>query len=449
MFLYLSSNSACSPQYLACLILYIIISIIVVYVLIVGYLKCKSPFWAKQPVFHLYDLSYWLRPPGIISLDMPVINKYVDLIHVNTFAVDDELKGNELKVCKFLKDNYIVKRESAKYAPTQNNILSYLTASNHAAYISLYQEPLITLSDATNTDDSIIAVVTARPLYIRLNKKKIMFSLYYVDNLCVHPGYRKKNIASTMIQTHYYNLRRQNPRIQTCLFKREGTLNAIVPLVVFNTYAISIKEIIGAGTGASTGAGTGASTGTGAGAGAITGTGAGAGTGTGTGAGAMPPSVKLIEIGATQLSLFVDFIKTRTKTFACVILPDVTNLMQLLKTDNIKIYALVDTLVDAGTIVACYVFRMTEYIYEGQKTAECIMMLSADTIMDLFSTGFALSCSKLALISIELILIEDTAHAHFITDKLASKCVFVSPTAFFLYNYACYSIKKSEFLIIY
>ena len=90
--------------------------------------------------------------------------------------------------------------------------------------------------------EEIAAVITARPLTITLGKQK-PFQIYYVDNLCVRPDYRKKGLAPEMIQTLYYNLRQNNKKIQTCLFKREGELNAIVPLTTFTTYLYEILEI--------------------------------------------------------------------------------------------------------------------------------------------------------------------------------------------------------------
>ena len=397
------------------LILSFIALLISLYLIITLYLKCKMPFWSKQPVFHMYNLLYWLRPPGIINTDLPLINKYVDLFHIKTFSLSELVEKRETlltSLCNFIKNNYIVsknnsvKHNDTRYTPTKNNIIDYLEASNHASYFSLYQLPklLLNKSEPEACIDDIVAVISARPLYIRLSNHKRSISIYYVDNLCVQPAYRKKNIASTMIQSHYYNLRQQNKNINVCLFKREGQLNAIVPLVVFNTYCISLHYITNVTI-------------------------------------QMPPSISFIEIGQPQLHLLVDFIKFKSNSFACVILPDVSSLANLIKTENIKVYALIEE----NTIIACYVFRLIELYYDGQKTVECICMLS-NCNPTIFCEGFALACKTLK--QVELVLIEDTAHAHMITDKIATY-KFISPTAFFLYNYACYSIKKNEFLIIY
>ena len=81
-----------------------------------------------------------------------------------------------------------------------------------------------------------------------------------------------------MIQTHYYNLRKHNKNINTCIFKREGDLNAIVPLVVFNTYCFRIKNIIENNIKHNIN---------------------------------LPLNISLLEIGVNQVYLITDFIKTQ------------------------------------------------------------------------------------------------------------------------------------------
>ena len=401
------------------------IIIIIIYLIIAVYLKCKMPFWSKQPVFHIYNLFYWLKPPGLISSDMPVISKYVDLFNIKTHKVGDEDERKVLftSICNFIKDNYVNDKKYTNYSPSQNEIIEYLQYSNHSSYFTIYQQPklLFNKNVPETVIDEIIGVISARPLYVRIQREKLMFPTYYVDNLCVQPVYRKKNIASSMIATHYYNLRKNNKSIQTCLFKREGELNAIVPLVTFNTYCIETSYFI---------------------------------------INVLEPSISLIEIGVEQMHLFVDFIKIHMGTFQCSILPDITNLTGLIKKGNIKVYCLVDSIgtsTSTGTgtgtgtsIIACYIFKISNTSYDGQKAIECISSISASHDNNMFITGFALSLQKMK--EAVLVLIEDTAHSNRLLqsiylDKHLIK--FISPTAFFFYNYACYSFKKNDLLIIY
>jgi hypothetical protein len=385
----------------------------------------------------MYNLWYWLKPPGLISPNLPLISKYVDLLNIKTHKVgdEDERKALITSICNFIKNNYIKDKKNTDYSPTPGEIMDYLQGSNHASYFTVYQESKLLFNKdvPATTIDEIIGVISARPLYVRINsnnlfkKKQIMFPIYYVDNLCILPTYRKKNIASSMIATHYYNLRKNNKLIQTCLFKREGKLNSIVPLVTFNTYGIQSSYFTNNLL-------------------------------------VLEPSISLIEIGLQQMHLFVDFIKIQMRTFRCSILPDITNLTGLIKQGHIKVYCLIDVSLSAASvsrasvsrasvsetnIISCYIFKISNISYDGEKSVECIATVSAcdNTI---FIKGFGMALQKLE--DVTLVLIEDTAHSNIIlsnTISIDAYIKFISPTAFFFYNYACYSFKKNEVLVIY
>lgn len=66
------------------MILYIIISFIMLCMLFFAFIKLKYPFWAIQPVFHFYDLYYWIINAGIIRPELPSKNKYTNFNKINT-----------------------------------------------------------------------------------------------------------------------------------------------------------------------------------------------------------------------------------------------------------------------------------------------------------------------------------------------------------------------------
>ena len=72
---------------------YLILSlffIIFVYLITYAYIKVTFKFWAYQPVFHVYNLYYWLFPPGIIEHHPPEKNKFVNLTNIKTITCDDD-----------------------------------------------------------------------------------------------------------------------------------------------------------------------------------------------------------------------------------------------------------------------------------------------------------------------------------------------------------------------
>ena len=66
------------------LLLYIIIALLLLYIFLVAYIKIKLRFWRTQPVFHIYNLSYWIKTPGIIEAGLPLTenNKYMNHINI-------------------------------------------------------------------------------------------------------------------------------------------------------------------------------------------------------------------------------------------------------------------------------------------------------------------------------------------------------------------------------
>ena len=80
---------------------------IIFILLLVLWIRWKHRFWLVQPVFHTYNLYYWLFPPGIIDQRLPRANKYFDSTHgfsefkaLEQYEVDnaiDLIKGHYLQ----------------------------------------------------------------------------------------------------------------------------------------------------------------------------------------------------------------------------------------------------------------------------------------------------------------------------------------------------------------
>lgn len=367
-------------------------------------------FWHTQPVFHIYNLKYWLKPPGFINMTPPPVNKFVNLsknkliIASASEAAAAPANTQISQLCKFISDYYI-SHESATYKPTEQDIMAYLECTNQPSYFNIYQEPAI-----LGQEQELVGVTSARLLNVSLKNKN--FGVYYVDNLCVKPGYRRKGIAPEMIQTFYYNVARTNKKVNAYLFKREGQLNAIVPLVYYATHVFDMTNYRAETL--------------------------------------LNTTLNLIEIGVSQLNIFVAFIKEQTLNFDCVILPDLSNVLNLLKLGKLKIYGILCE----GELIAAYVFRCLELYYADKKAIECITIIAAATHNDILIAGFNMCWLKLKeSTQCAIVFIEETAQSKVVITALtlnpSAAFSFKSPTAFFLYNYAAYSVKNTKTLLIY
>lgn len=393
---------------------------ILMYLSFTAYLKYKLKFWITQPVFHMYNLFYWIYPVGVIYPDIPTIqtitqkgaSKYLNVYHIKTHNVED-IKDTVLctHICNFIKTNYIFQgtnshRHSTKYLPSQKDIMEYYYSTNHPSFFSVYETPKILFEkgEAVTTIEELNGVISARALNITL-KNTPPFPTYYIDNLCIDPLQRKSGLAPQMIQTHCYNLRQNNKKIQTCLFKREGQLNALVPLVAFETYCFHIPQ----------------------------------------NAMAKATFNTVIEIGVPQLSLFHDFLQTQKQRFECAVFPDLSNLLNLIKKENLLLYGIINR---QGQLLASYIFRPLNLTYSGEKAIECINILIAEKNDDDINAVLNAVKKKSPF---ELLLIEDTADAKWSIESLIgsqASIQFKSPTAFFLYNYAIRPLAKSELALM-
>jgi hypothetical protein len=420
---------------------YILIGLIAFYVFLAAFIRLKMHFWHTQPVFHIYNLKYWLRPPGIINHEPPALNKFVNLSNNQMIEVANEVGPNEVdandvandidtssnslvrttsQISQFIRDYYVIHAD-AVYKPSKQDILAYLQCANQPAYFNIYKEDKMPFI----AEQEMLGVISARLLNVtlvkKINKNKhkspLNFPVYYIDNLCVKPGHRQKGIAPEMIQTLHYNISRANPKVNAYLFKREGKLNAIVPLVCYDTYAFDLThyqtDFI------------------------------------------LTAAMTIIEIGIAQLNLFVAFMKEQMPNFECIILPDISSVLNLIKLGKIKIYGILFQ----GELTAVYIFRVLELYYADKKAIECITILSkkntqSDIDNDILITGFTLSWAKIsAETGCSIVLIEETAHSKAVILALLENPLiplhFKSPTAFFLYNYATYSVKNTKALLFY
>ena len=58
------------------MILYALLGLVIFYLLFFAFIKIRFRFWSSQPVFHLYNLFYWLWPCGIIQHGQPPKTKF-------------------------------------------------------------------------------------------------------------------------------------------------------------------------------------------------------------------------------------------------------------------------------------------------------------------------------------------------------------------------------------
>ena len=400
------------------MILYILGVIVLCIILFFTYVRLKYKFWALQPVFHFYDLYYWFVNAGIIRHELPEKNIYTKLTKIKT-KVFEQIDTISLKyITTLIKLNYFVNKEN-KYSPKLENILPYFIGHNTSTYWSYYLEPELLIdhkNGKTIEENKIIGIITSRPLHVKINssRKDASFDVYYVDYLCVHKSWRKKNIASQLIQTHEYNQSYNNRKICVSLFKREEELTGIIPLTVYKTYCFSMKNWYQTEQ--------------------------------------LDARITLLTGDKQNIYYLYNFLNEILicNKWSIIIYPEISNIMELVMTKNL----FVKLLVIDGNIEAVYIFRKTcTFIEKDKEIISCIASINGYVLTNKeFVNGF-----NIALWSIvkenqnfHYLTIEDISDNTIIINNicLETRPIVISPMAYFFYNFAYSPFKSEKCLII-
>ena len=396
---------------------YIFLIIIVITIIILLYFRIKFRFWSKQPVFHIYDLWYYLFPCGIIEVELPSReDKYNNFKNIDTIKLDELSNINKEKFVSFIQTHFLRSRE-LNYRPKKENIFPYLTGlDGGSVFLSLYRKKHM-LMDTTlqkvKEDEKIIGTVLSYPVQIIFNNGNpdANMNVYYVDYLCVDKEHRKEGIAPELIQTHHYNQRTLNKNIQVSLFKREGNLTAIIPLCLYELcgfYIKKSKEFI------------------------------------------LPQDIKIIRINYKDLSYYNDFIKLNHSKFKIFISTSLANISELIKTENIYIYALIQK----DTILSLYFFKKqcTYLEEENEEIVTCYASMNCCKSEDIFKVGFQNALMNLIdnYPSYKLLIIENHSDNDILIDFYSkiNRLLFNIKSAYYFYNFAHHSYHSNDILIL-
>lgn len=399
------------------------VTFITVCILLVAYfvfktvMRIKHPFWARQPVCHVYDVGWWFSiwsNGQIIRPELPSqSSKYINFTNVqtNVISADEEEGSSEWQnaLIECVAANYLRETE-AVYEPDSAHIIPYLQHHNGGpCFVSQYGS------------HKCIGVMTSRPVTVMFMGKSTSqaISAYYVDFLCVAKGYRRKNVAPQIIQTHEYVQRHTVPDTAVSIFKREGELTGIVPLTVYSTKCFRILKNNDDGDWKQFAE-----------------------------SHVIREHVLRIDV-EKHAKLLHDVLNAQSTTdgkWDIVVHSSLSNLLWLIKTNNIMVYTF-------GEGQAWYFFRETQVRLRGMPMMCCFASVcSPDCSHSNFITGFYASLAQQHQGECYL-SIEDTAHNNIILKNLTNKTnnfelYATSPTAYFFYNYAHTPFNSNRALIL-
>ena len=363
-----------------------LILLIAIPLLVIGYFKLKQPFWSRQPVFHLYNLTYWIVPPGIIQHDNikkdsrffdPKIHHAFSHLHPET---------EQQKIVDFIKTNFVtINEDDVTYSPTYNSIFSYL---NTNSILSIKY-------DNYDEKNKIIGCISGRPIVCYFKNIKNTMHANYVDYLCVHKNERRQGIAPKLIYSHYHH-QREKTGYKICLFKKEGILTSIIPLCTYFTYGFYISHY--------------------------------------------KPSKMINVIKIKNIKILYDNLMLLKQKFDCVIIPNVNDFISI---NDIHIYGIVSM----QQIYCLFFFRNTFSKINGINTVECFASIN-NIDKDSFYQSF-LGCIVTHFID-KILIIEDISDNTILVNNLKKDLnfKFKSPTGYYFYNYGVKPILPNNLFIV-
>jgi len=212
------------------LVYYFFISIVsVVIVGVLSYrLLYRTGFWGKQPVKRKYDFIDRYRSRGVINVDLPVWNKYCNEKNVTiTDKADETVLARVAKLTTHNKslDNGLVKHI------TSDGLMTTFNGFQNPVYISFFSK-----------DTLDYGCLTSRPVKIRIERKTeqaYLFDFFHIDSSL---GTIQDEVETSLIQTHEFYQRSNNPDINVSVFFRKNKLKQVEELCAFDvlTYEIDL-----------------------------------------------------------------------------------------------------------------------------------------------------------------------------------------------------------------
>jgi hypothetical protein len=385
-------------------ILIILISIIILFYI---YIRLKHRFWCIQPVFHIYDIHYWFRNGGIIRKELPEKNRYTNFKDISFFTFN-KINDKQLKEFIFLIQNNYLKNKENHFHPKKENIIPYF--KNHFAdcYFTFYYKDIL-LEDIKSLDiipdKKLIGVITSRPLHVIIQNK--LLDVYYVDYLCVDKSYRKKNIAPELIQTHEYLQSHNNKKIGISIFKREDNLTGIIPICVYKTYCFNMQNWYNPLN-----------------------------------------NINLLKGDGNNIYYLYNFINENKKKWDIQVLCELSNLIELIRSNNIHIYMIILE----KEIKAAYFYRkVCTSITKGKEVVSCFASIKGEIEEENFIQGFKIGLSKIVKKhNFSYLCVEDISDNNIIIKNLLIKNnpTSIHPTAYFFYNFAYQTFSSNKVLMI-
>ena len=286
------------PYYL----LYTLISITFLFFI---YIKLRYRFWSSQPVFHTYNLKQWMLPSGIIQSKLPQKQKKFYDWKINTDNFQEIPTEKKALMCYFINKNL-----------SNTQLLSSFERGYNRCYVSfLHSHMTIPLNDGSvHQTKKLHSCMISKTLNAVIHNNKLKIA--YIHSYKIHKTSKNKKLDyQKLLYTHYFNARSIGAP-HTFLFRKKGSYPWITPCTTFYSYKFDTKYINNANFN-------------------------------------IPNNISIRQINSSSFRMILHFFGEISKKFTFYCIPDFANLKNMISTNLITPFVVMDN----NNIVGLLIFR--------------------------------------------------------------------------------------------
>ena len=391
------------------MIQYLGVSLLFIFLALFVYIKIRHPFWNLQPVFHAYDYwRYTYTTPFLVYPFRPIKTKFYQPALIQTLPYLDCSPSMKQELLNLLQCYYIAS-EQILHTLDETTVDSYLTGGGEPSFVSFRY------SEFPPESPILLAAVVSRPIKMILfsqTSEPKSYPSYFIDFQTVKREQPATTLNRTLLQTHEYNQRVQNPNIAISLLKKEIELfDGVVPLVEYTTttYVLLNRTFP-----------------------------------------ALPPHFHLVDVDSTNLDIVVDFLDSlqtsASPPFSTCVFSEIGTLITLLK----KQLLFVSCLRKGDKLYAYYFWKntKTQYVLPDDVPGDTIQLVGSfqdgsntDPNGRLFYLGFlhALRSRVKYKPTFRILLMDDIAHNGVLHRQWRTKYqpLHTHSCAYYTYNLIC------------
>ena len=213
---------------LASTLAYGALGLVAAVVLARGYDRIRHPFWARQPVMHLWNVHSWLSPQRVLQTEVPPAGRYPAIRGA-------DMAADATAACAVLLASAYSGARDARYTPGAQGIAARLSQGGFAVLVPSSVEAVLD------------GCITSMPTTVTV--RGATFGANYIDHLCVARERRRIGLAPALISSIYAGARRGGAA-PVFIFKREGNDTATsVPLCRARACAFPVTSLARASQG--------------------------------------------------------------------------------------------------------------------------------------------------------------------------------------------------------